>query len=223
MLVKCHTQYASKFGKLSSGHRTRKVQFSFQSQRKAMPKNDQTSLISIKLHASKVILKILQARLQQYMYWEFPDVQAGFKKGRATRDQIANILWIIEKARGFQTKISFCFIDYAKDFMWITTKWGKSLKRWVYQTTWPASCETCMQGKKQQLELDVEQWTGFQIGKGVSQGYILSLAYLTYMQSTSWEILGWIKHKLESRLPGEISITLNMQMTPPLRQKARRN
>ena len=67
-------------------------------------------------HASKVMLKILQARLQQYMNWEFPDIQAGFKKGKGTRDQIANIRWIIEKVREFQKTIYFCFIDYAKAF-----------------------------------------------------------------------------------------------------------
>ena len=114
MLWKCCTQLASKFGKLSSGHRTGKGQFSFQSLRKAIPKNAQTTaLIS---HASKVMLKILQGRLQQYVNWELPDVQAGLRKGRGTRDQIANIRWIIEKAREFQKNIYFCFIDYAKAF-----------------------------------------------------------------------------------------------------------
>ena len=182
MLLKCCTQYASKFGKLSSGHRTGKGQFLFQSQRKAMPKNvhiatqlhsfhmlasewvkvaqlcptlcnlmdytvhgilqariltwvafpfsrgssqsrDQTqvsciaggfftSLATRDAHVSKVMLKILQARLQQYVNWELPDVQAGFRKGRGTRDQIASIHWIIGKAREFQKNI--CFIDYAK-------------------------------------------------------------------------------------------------------------
>ena len=118
MLWKCCTQYASKFGKLSSGHRTGKGQFSFHSQRKAMPKNAQTNYRTIALisHASKIMLKILQARLQQYVNWELPDVQAGFRKGRATRDQIANICWIIENAREFQKNIYFCFIDYAKAF-----------------------------------------------------------------------------------------------------------
>ena len=115
MLWKCYTQYASKFGKLSSGHRTGKGQFSFQSQRKAMPKNVQsTAQIAFVSHASKVMLKILQARLQQYTNHELPDVQAGFRKGRGTRDQIANICWIMEKAREFQKNIYFCFIDYAK-------------------------------------------------------------------------------------------------------------
>ena len=99
MLWKCFTQYASKFGKLSSGHRTGKCQFSFQSQRKAMPKNAHYCTIALISHASKVMLKILQARLQQYMKHKLPYVQAGFRKGRGTRDQIANIRWIIEKAR----------------------------------------------------------------------------------------------------------------------------
>ena len=92
----------------------KKGQFSFQPQRKAMPKNAQT--IALISHTSKVMLKILQARLQQYMNSELPDVQAGFRKGRGTRDQIANIRWIMEKAREFQKNIYFCFIDYAKAF-----------------------------------------------------------------------------------------------------------
>ena len=87
-----------------------------------MPKNVQTTLIS---HSSKVMLKILQARLQQYVNCELPDVQAGFRKGRGTRDQNANIRRIIEKAREFQKNVYFCFIDYAKDFVWITKNCGK--------------------------------------------------------------------------------------------------
>ena len=87
--------------------------------------------IALISHTSKVILKILQARLQQYVNHEVPDVQAGFRKGRGTRDQIANIHWIIEKAREFQKNIYFCFIDYAKDFVWITTNCGKFFKRMI--------------------------------------------------------------------------------------------
>ena len=113
MLWKCCTQYASKCGKLSSGHRTGKHQFSLQSWRKAMPKNAQTTA---QLHSSHtlVMLKILQAGLQQYVNHELPDVQVGFKKGRGIRDQVPNICWIIKKAREFQKNIYFCFIDYAK-------------------------------------------------------------------------------------------------------------
>ena len=99
ILLKCCNQYASKFGKLSSGHRTGKGQFSFQSQRKAMAKNAQTTAQLHSSHASKVMLRILQMKLQQYVNHELPDVQAGFGKGRGTRDRIANIRWIIEKAR----------------------------------------------------------------------------------------------------------------------------
>ena len=114
MLLKCCTQNASKFGKLSSGHRTGKAQFSFQFQRKAMPKNAQTTAQLHSSHTLAKILKILQARLQQYMNRELPDVQVGFRKGRGTRDQIANIHWIIKKAREFQKNIYFCFTDYTK-------------------------------------------------------------------------------------------------------------
>ena len=103
-----------------------------------MPKNAQTTaLIS---HASKVMLKILKARRQQYVNRELPDVQAGFRKGRGNRDQIANILWIMEKARELQKNIYFCFIDYAKAFVWITINWkilkemGIPLERSVYRS-----------------------------------------------------------------------------------------
>ena len=102
------------------------------------------------------MLKIFQARLQQYVNHELPDVQAGFGKGRETRDQIANIHWITGKAREFQKNIYFCLIDYAKDFVWITTNYGKFLKRWEYQTTSPASLEICIRVKKQQLERHME-------------------------------------------------------------------
>ena len=88
--------------------------------------------IALISHSSKVMLKILQARLQQYINHEIPDVQAGFRKGRGTRDQIANIHWIIEKAREFQKNVYFCFIDYAKAFVWITINSGKFWKRWEY-------------------------------------------------------------------------------------------
>ena len=92
---------------------------------------------------------------------ELPDVQAGFRKGRGTRDQTANILWIMEKAREFQKNIYFCFIDYAKAFACVDhKKLRKILKEMEYQTTWPASWEICMQVRKQQLELDMEQQTG---------------------------------------------------------------
>ena len=139
-----------------------------------MPKNVQTTA---RLHSSqKVMLKILQARLQQYMNHEIPDVQFGFREGRETRDRIANIHWITEKARKFQKNICFCFIDYAKAFDCVDhNKLRKILKRWEYQTTWPASWEICMQVKKQQLELDIEQLTGSKLGKEYIQAVYYTL------------------------------------------------
>ena len=106
--------------------------------------------------------KILQARLQQYVNRELPDVQVGFRKGRGTRDQIANIRWVIEKKKESSRKTSTSALLTMPKLLtvWITVNCGKFWKRWEYQTTWPASWETCMQVRKQQLELDMEQQTG---------------------------------------------------------------
>ena len=117
--------------------------------------------IALISHTSKAMLKILQARLQQYMNHEVPHVQAGFRKGRGTRDQIANIRCIIEKAREFQKNPISALLTTSKPLtMWITINCGKFWKRWEYQTTWPASWEICMHVRKQQLELDMEQLIG---------------------------------------------------------------
>ena len=116
------------------------------------------------------------------MNHELPDVQACFRKGRGTWNQIANIQWIIEKTREFQENICFCFIDYAKAFDCVDHKnCGKFWKRGEYQTTWPASWETCMQVKKQQLELDLEQQTGPKSGKEYIKAVYWHPAYLIYM------------------------------------------
>ena len=148
------------------------------------------------------MLEILQARLQQCMSCELPNVQAGFRKARGARYQISNICWIIKKAREFQKNIYFCFIDYAKSFVWITTNCEKFLKRWEYQMTWRTSWEICIQVKRQQLELDMEQQTGSKSGKEYIKTVYYHPVYLTYMQSISCKMPGWMKHKLESRLPG---------------------
>ena len=106
-------------------------------------------------HASKVMLKILQVRLQQYVNRELSDVQAGFRKGRGTRDQIDNIRWIMEKAREFQKTSISALLTMPKPLtVCIMTKCGKFWKRWEYQTTWPASWEVCIQVQKQR-----ENWT----------------------------------------------------------------
>ena len=174
MLWKCCTQYASKFGKLSSGHRTGKGQFSFQSQRKAMPKNAQTTT-QLHSHTSKIMLKILQASLQQYVNCELPDVQAGFRKGRETRDQIANIRWISGKARELQKSICFCFIDYAKAFDCVDhNKLWKILK----EIGIPDHLTCLLRNLYAGLEATVRTRQGtterFQIRKGVRRVCILS-------------------------------------------------
>ena len=121
ILLKCCTQYVSTFGKLSRGHRTGKCQFLLQSQGRSMPnkqkkKSSNCQIIALIFHANKVMFKIVQARVQQYVNRELPDVQPGFRKDRETRDQVANICWIIANAREFQKNIYFCFLDYAKAF-----------------------------------------------------------------------------------------------------------
>ena len=137
------------------------------------------------------MLKILQARLQQYMNHELPDIQAGFRKDRGTRDQIANIHWIIKKAREFQKNINFCFIAYAKAFtVWITTNCGKFFKRWEYQTTLPVSWETYIQVQKQQLKQNMEQQTGLKFRKAFVKVVYCYPAYLSHIQNTSLEMLG---------------------------------
>ena len=175
MLWKCCTQYASKFGKLSSGHRTGKGQFSFQSQGNTMPENAETTA---QLHfispASKVMLKIPQTRLQQYMNCELPDVQAGFRKGRGTRDQIASIRWIIEKARECQKNISFCFIDYAKAF-----DCGDHNKLWkiLQQMRIPdhlTFLKNLYAGQEETVRTGQGPTDWFQIGKGVLKAAYLS-------------------------------------------------
>ena len=119
------------------------------------------------------MLKILQARLQQYMKRELSDVQTECRKGWGTRDQVPNL--IIKKAREFQKNIYFCFIDYAKAFVWITTNCGTFFKRWEYQSTLLASWEICMQVKKQQLGLDMEQQSGSKLGKEYVKAVIVTM------------------------------------------------
>ena len=155
---------------------------------------------------------------------ELPDVQAGFRKGRGTRDQIANICWTIEKAREFQKNIYFCFIDYAKAFDCVYhNKLWKILKEMGIPDHLTCLLRNMYTGQEATVRTGHGTTDWFQIGKGVHQGCILSPAYLTYMQSTSWETLSWKKHKLESRLLGEISITSDKQMTPHLWHKAKKN
>ena len=153
----------------------------------------------------------------QYVNQEPPDVQARFRKGRGTRDQIANIHWIIQKEREFQKNMYFCFIDYARatDFVDHNKLW-KILKRTGIpdHVTWLLRNLNADQEATVRTRHGTTDW--FQIGKGICQGCILSPFFNLYA-----EMLGWMKHKLESRLLGEISITSDTQMTPSLWQKVK--
>ena len=175
-------------------------------------------------HTSKVMLKILQARLQQYMNCEIPDVQAEFRKGRGNRNQIANICWIIEKAREFKKKKSTSVLLTTPNplIVWIITNFGKFFKKREYQTTLSAFWEICIQVKKKQLEPDMEWRTGSRLWKEYVNAIYWNPAYLNYIQRTSCEMPGWMKHKLESRLPEEISIISDIQMTPTLWQESKK-
>ena len=151
------------------------------------------STIALISYASKVMLKILQARLQQYINCELPDIQAGYKKCRGTRDQVANIRWVIKKAREYQKNIYFCFIDYAKGFECVDhNKLQKILQEVGIPDHLTCPWEICMQVKKQQLELDMKQPTAFKLGKECVKAVYCHLAYLTYMQSTSCEMPYWM-------------------------------
>ena len=222
MLWKCCTQYASKLVKLSSDHRTGKGPFLFQFQRKTMPKN--VVLIS---HASKVMLKILQTRLQQYMNWELTDVRfrkgfSGFRKGRGTRDQSASIRWITGKAREFQN-IHFCFIDCTKTFHCVDHN-----KLWKFLEEMGISDHlTCLLRSLYAGQEETEKKHGtmdwFQIGGGVHQGCILSPCLFNLYTEYIMRNIRLDEAQAGIRLPGETSITSDMQVTPPLWRKVKSN
>ena len=161
---------------------------------------------------------------QQYKNHELPDVQAGFRKGRGTSDQIANILWIIEKATEFQKNIYFCFIDYAKA---IDSVGHNKLWKILQEVGIPDYLTCLLRNLYAGQEATVRTGHGttdwFQIGKGVRQGCMLSPCLFNLKAESIMRNTGLDKHKMESRLLGEISITSDMQKTPSLLQKVTRN
>ena len=216
MLLKCWTLYAGKSGKVSSGHRIGKV--SIHSNPKKGPCQRMFKL------PHKVMFKILQGRLQQYVNWELPDIQAGFRKDRGTRNQIANIHWIIEKAREFQKTVYFCFIDYTKAFDHANhNKLQTSLKEMGISDHLTCLLWNLYADQEAIVRTGLRKTDWFKIGKGVHQGCNCHPTYLTYIQCASCEMPGWMKNMLELRLWGEISITSDIQMTPLSQQKVKRN
>ena len=169
------------------------------------------------------MLKILQTRLQQYMNHELPDIHAGFRKGRETRGQIANIHWITEKAREFQKNTYICFIDYAKIFDCVDhNKLWKILKEMGIPDHVTCLLRNLYAGQESTVRTrHGADW--FQVRKGVCQGCILSPCLFNLYAEYIMCMPDWMNHKLESRLLEEISITSDMQMIPPLWQKAKKN
>ena len=222
-LWKCSTQYASKFGRLSSGQRTGKHQFLFLSQETHAKECSNYQTIALISHASKVMLKIPQARLQQYVNCELSDVQAGFRKGRGIRDQIANIHWILEKQESSRKISISALLTMPKPFtVWITTSWKILQEMGIpdHLTCLLRNLYACQEATVRTRHRTMD-W--FQIRKGVHQGCILSPClfnlYAEYIMQNAGlnEAQAWI------RLPGEISITSYMQLTPLLWQKLKKN
>ena len=168
------------------------------------------------------MLKILQARLNNTWIVNFQMFKMDLDKKEEPEVKLPTSIGSLKKQKSSSKTSTSALLTMTKPLtVWITSNSGKFFKRWEYQTTWLASWEICMQVKKQQLEPDMEEQTGFRFGKEYVKAVYCHPAYLTYMQSTSWETLGWMKHKLKSRFPGEISVTSDVQMVPPLWQKVK--
>ena len=169
------------------------------------------------------MLKILEARLQQYKNWELPDVQAGFRKGRGTRDQIANICWIIEKAREFQINMHFWFIDARAIDCVDHNKLWKILKEMGIPDHLTCLLRNLYAGQEATVRTGHGTTDWFQIGKGVRQGCIFSPCLFNFCAEYSMRNAGLDEAQAGIKIAGEISITSDMQMTPPLWQKVKRN
>ena len=188
--VKVLQSICQQIWKRSSGHRAGRMLFFIPTPEKDNAKEcSNYHTIALISHASKVMLKIPQVRLQQYVNWELPDVQAGFRKGRGTRDHISNINWIIEKAREFQKKSTSALLTTLKLWLCGSQQTGKFFKRWEYYTTLPASWEFCMHVKKQQLEPDMDQQASSKLGKEYLKAVYCHPVYLTSMHIPSCQML----------------------------------
>ena len=208
VLLKCWTQYVRKFGKLNSGHRTGKSQLSFQSQRKAMPKNVWTM---IQLHLFHILARLFPKsfKLGLSCMWteKFQMYKLGFEEAKQSEIKLPTFTGSWRKQGNFSKISTSASLTLPKPMtVWIITNYGKFLNSWENQTTLPASWETSIQVKKQQSELDI-QLTFSKCGKEYDKAVYCYPAYLIYMQSISCD---WMNTKLESRLPGDISTTSDM-------------
>ena len=172
--------------------------------------------IALISHSSKVMLKILQPGFNSTWTMNFQMFKLDFKKAKEPEIKLPTSIESLINQESFRKTSISALLTMPKILtVWITTICEKFLNRWECQTTWTSSWKICMQVRKQQLELDMEQQIGFKLGKEYIKAEYCHPAYLTSMQSTSCEMLDWMKHKVESILLGEISITSDMQMTSP--------
>ena len=212
MLWKCCTQYASKFGKLSNDHRSGKRSVFIPIPKKGNAK-ECSNTIALISQASKIMPKVLQAMLQQYMNQELPDVQAGFRKGRRTRNQNTNICWTIQKSREFQKNIYFCFIDYASAFDCVDqNKLWKILKVMGIPEHLTCLLRNLYASQEAAISTGHGEMDWFKIGHGVQQGCILPPCLFNFYA----EYIMW-NFRLDEAQAGikiawEISITTYMQM-----------
>ena len=222
MLSKCCIQYANKSGK-QHWPQDWKVRFHSNPKERQCQECSNYCTIALISHASKVMLKILQGRLQKYMNRELPDVEAGFRKGRGTRDQIANICWILEKSKRVPEKHLLLLHWLHQSLCVDHNKLWKILKEAGIPDHLTCLLRNLCAGQIVTVKLGHGTTDWFKSGKEYVKAVYCHSAYLTCMQSTSCEMLGWMKHKLESRLLGEVWITSDTQVTPPLLQKVKKN
>ena len=221
MLLKCCTQNASKFGKLCNGHSSGQSVVITVLKKENATEYSSCHTIALISHSSKIMLKSLQARLQQYVNHELPNVQTGLRKGRGTRDQVADIHQNMEKGKEFQKNVYFCFIDYAKAFDCMDhNKLWKIFKK--------ADHLTCLlrnqcAGQKAMVRIAHGTTNWFQIGKGVHQGCMSSpCLFNLYAEYIMWNVR-LDEAQAGIKISGRNIISSDMQMTTPLWQKAKRN
>ena len=225
ILWKCSIKHASKFGKLSSGHRTVKVQFSFQSQRKAMPKNAQTTA---QLHSSHTLVKwcskLSKPGFSNMWTVNFQMFKLVLEKAEEPEIKLPTSTGSSEKQEGSRKASISALLTMPKPLtVWITINCRKFFKRWEYQATWPASLRNLHAGQEATVRTGHGTTDLFQIRKGVRKGCILSPCLFNLCAEYTMRNTDWMKHKLESRLLGEITITSDTQTTPPIWQKGKRN
>ena len=214
MLWKCFIQYASKFGKLSSGHRTGKIQFSSQFQRRELPRNLKTNVQLCSFHILvRLCTKTFKLDFSSTWTEHFHMKELPFEEAEEPEIKLPTFAESWKKQRGFRNPCTSASLTVQKSLtVWTTINCGKFLKGWGCQIALLVLWETCMWVKKQSLEPVMEQWTVSKLGKEYVKAVCHHSVYLISLRRTSYGMSGWMNHKLESRLSGDISTISDMQM-----------